>query len=188
MQHFLIFFCLTTQTLCISWISEMQQEAVKHLKTQHAHKNVSTRLCFTVWGVSKCSVGGKFSQSSFAWSLVFFLSWMTKFSLYCCLAHTHLQLLNHRKILQKWGNVDAINKLSACRTDVFLWGQLWFINTDQFRSMFRAVFSLWIFTTCRSVCCRAVTVWACCCSLICLPVPVCPALYSRDRKWPEWFC
>lgn len=37
-----------------------------------------------VCDVSNGSVGERFFQWSFAWSLVFFLSWMSKFSLYCC--------------------------------------------------------------------------------------------------------
>ncbi len=80
--------CLTTQTLWISWISEMQQEAVKHSGTRRAQNvsNMSTFYslwCFKEFGWRKSSPvkvlhGG--------WC--FFLSWMSTFSLYCCLAHT----------------------------------------------------------------------------------------------------
>ncbi len=44
MQHLLIL-CLTTPTLSISWVSETQQKATKHSKTQRA-QNVSTCLHF----------------------------------------------------------------------------------------------------------------------------------------------
>lgn len=83
-QHLLIL-CEMILTLWISWISEMQQKAAKHSKTQHT-QDVST--IYSLWCLRTVQLEKSFSSKSFAWRLVFFLSWMSKFSLYCCLAHT----------------------------------------------------------------------------------------------------
>lgn len=62
----------------------------------------------------------QFSWSFLAWSLVFFLSWMSKSSAVLLLScRTHLQLFKQRKIQQKWGNVIMINKYYTRMSRVF---------------------------------------------------------------------
>lgn len=154
----------------------MEQKATKYSET-HTLAKCFYMFAFTVCYVSNCSVGERFLHWIFAWCLVFFLSWMSKFSLYYCLAHTHLQLLNHRKILQKWGNVGTINKWSACRSDVFMRILSWFISShrtvpphDQFRSIWKLFSLFWFLLHVKVLIMKllretmVVWAWACCCS------------------------
>lgn len=140
--------CLTTHTLCISWISEMQQKATKHCRTQGAQK-MFLHVCvlpINCWLLNwllmfqTVQLEKGFSSEVLHEVWCFFYRGWVSFLCIVVVWHTHLQLLNHRKVHQKWGNVGMINKFYVCMSDVVsMWIKWGFINSphtlDQFRSM-----------------------------------------------------
>lgn len=116
----------------------------------------------------------------FAWSLVFFLPWMSKSSSVLLLSCAHICSYSTReKYSKKWGNVSMINKYYTRMSKVLMQVKSWFISsyrTVVSQDQTGRMYSIWKLFSCFRFhkVKKLPVIWAhCCCWMLLSEMFVC---------------